>query len=93
MLKCLSSLNVPLNHKGCRSTNSSRLFFLFYPLSCLNGICCPKWGLAFGNLIHKMLIIVENFAQPLEKIFSRASQPKLNGAGFIWSTTPEYIFQ
>lgn len=93
MLKCLSFLNVPLNLKECRNTNSSGPFFLFYPLSCLNGICSPKWGLAFGNLTHKMPIIVENFVQPLEKIFSHASQPKLNVAGFIWSTTPEYIFQ
>lgn len=40
-----------------------------------------------------MLIIVENFVQLLERIFSRASQSKLNVAGFIQSTTPEYIFQ
>lgn len=40
-----------------------------------------------------MLIIVENFAQPSERIFSPVSQPKLNVAGFIRSTTPEYIFQ
>lgn len=40
-----------------------------------------------------MLIIVENFAQVSERIFSRVSQAKLNVAGFIRSTTPEYIFQ
>lgn len=50
-------------------------------------------GAAFEKLIHKMLIIVDNFAQLSEGIFSRVSQPKLNVAGFIQSTTPEYIFQ
>lgn len=47
----------------------------------------------FENLIHKMLIIVENFAQPSERVFSCVSQAKLNVAEFIGSTTPEYIFQ
>lgn len=83
----------PLTSRDAGTQIPLGLFFLFHSLSCLNEICSPKWGLAFGNLIHKMLIIVENFVQLLERIFSRASQSKLNVAGFIQSTTPEYIFQ
>lgn len=70
-LKYLSLLNAPLNPKGYRNTNSFGPFFFKFPsLSCLNGIRSHKGQLDFENLIHKMPIIVENFAQPLEREFS-----------------------
>lgn len=67
--------------------------FLKIPFPVWMGSILLKWDRLFENLIHKMLTIVENFAQPLERVFSRASQAKLTVAGFIGSTTPEYIFQ
>lgn len=69
----------------------SRCFLL--SLSFLSGICSPNWRHTSESLTRKMSIFVENFVQQYERIFSCASQPKLSVAGFIQSTTLEYIFQ